>query len=262
MSSLFVRHTPLAPLRRAHRAHRARARKQGLTGPVLLAGALAVAGHLASQTAVAAPLARPTGLTFMAASAPHSAPSTGRVAALLGEPTVAAAPASAVIGRSTPTAARTPARATRSTARRTPINGLTAVSPRKSAPRPAKWTRPSGGPLTSPYGSRWGRIHEGLDFGAPHGSPVRAAFDGVVVYAAYDGGYGKQIRIRHGNGVVTTYSHLSRIVVSGGRVAAGETIGKVGSTGSSTGPHLHFEVHIGGSPVNPRPYLAKRGVRV
>ncbi len=253
MSSLFVRHSPLARVRRVYRAHRARPGGHGLTGPVLLAGAIAVVGHqVAAQSAVAAttPAIVAHVVSRLHDQAGYSVKTSLRVSTLLGEPVPDAAPRAALLSP------RTPARASRSDAQRRPVRA------RKPVVRAARWTRPSGGPLTSPFGSRWGRLHEGLDFGAPHGSPVRAAFDGVVVFAAYDGGYGKQVRIRHAGGVVTTYSHMSKIVVTGGRVSAGDVIGRVGSTGSSTGPHLHFEVHIGGSPVNPRPYLAKRGVRV
>ena len=255
MSTLFVRRSPVARLRFAYRTHRFRPRREGLTGPLLLAVAIAVAGHQ-----VGAPAAGRAGASPVASSRAitHVAPSVGgpgatdrgsaRLSSLLGDDS--AAPSAPVLAR------RTPPRASRSDVRRLP------VKPAKPVVRTVRWTRPSGGPLTSPYGSRWGRLHEGLDFGASYGSPVRAASSGVVIFAAYDGGYGKQVRIRHANGVVTSYSHLSKIVVTGGRVDAGDVIGKVGTTGSSTGPHLHFEVLIGGTPVNPRTFLAKRGVRV
>ena len=96
------------------------------------------------------------------------------------------------------------------------------------------------------------RMHKGLDIAAPHGSPVHAAIDGVVQYAGRNGGYGNYIKLGHGGGMTSAYGHLSRIAVRRGEcVAAGAGIGAVGSTGRSTGPHLHFEVHVGRRPVDP-----------
>jgi murein DD-endopeptidase MepM/ murein hydrolase activator NlpD len=95
-------------------------------------------------------------------------------------------------------------------------------------------------------------MHRGLDFGAPTGTPVIAAADGQVVKAGWAGGYGRQVRIAHGDGLLTSYSHLSRIVApDGGLVRRGELIGYVGSSGLSTGPHLHYEVWKDGEAVNP-----------
>ena len=110
--------------------------------------------------------------------------------------------------------------------------------------------------ITSPFGWRWGRMHEGLDLGAPYGAPIAAAAPGTVIYAGWLGGYGNLVVIDHGGGVATAYGHQSRISVSvGQQVAQGETIGYVGSTGHSTGPHLHFEVRVNGQPVDPLGYL-------
>ncbi len=96
------------------------------------------------------------------------------------------------------------------------------------------------------------RMHKGVDFAAPHGTPIRAATDGVVAYAGRNGGYGNFVRLNHAGGLATAYGHMSRIAVrSGARVARGEVIGYVGSTGLSTGPHLHYELWRGGVPVNP-----------
>jgi murein DD-endopeptidase MepM/ murein hydrolase activator NlpD len=97
------------------------------------------------------------------------------------------------------------------------------------------------------------RMHAGVDFAARHGTPVQSVAPGKVIFAGRNGGYGNQVQIRHDNGIVTTYGHLSGFAARAGeRVAAGEKIGHVGSTGLSTGPHLHYEVHVGGRPVNPR----------
>ncbi len=99
-------------------------------------------------------------------------------------------------------------------------------------------------------------FHEGVDLGADYGDTVRAAAAGTVVADGYDGGYGIKIDIDHGNGYHTWYAHLSRVEVHvGEHVYKGETIGEVGSTGFSTGPHLHYQVMYDGTPVNPAPYL-------
>jgi murein DD-endopeptidase MepM/ murein hydrolase activator NlpD len=111
-------------------------------------------------------------------------------------------------------------------------------------------------PITSPFGWRWGRMHEGIDLGAAYGSPIAAAAAGTVIYAGWLGGYGNLVVIDHGGGLATAYGHQSRIAVGvGQQVSQGETIGYVGSTGHSTGPHLHFEVRVDGQPVDPLGYL-------
>ena len=135
---------------------------------------------------------------------------------------------------------------------------LTAVS--MSVSRGSKSSKmfawPLRGPINSPYGSRWGKLHNGLDIGGGTGSSYSAAASGTVTAAGWGGGYGNMIVIDHGNGVSTRYGHSSKLLVSvGDRVEQGETIGLVGSTGHSTGPHLHFEVMINGSTVNPANYL-------
>ena len=114
------------------------------------------------------------------------------------------------------------------------------------------------GRLTSPFGSRFHpilhyvRMHTGLDIGAPFGSQIVAASGGQVILAGWSGGYGRSVRIDHGGGIGTVYGHMSGLTVTQGqRVAPGQLIGYVGSTGLSTGPHLHFEVRRGGVPVNP-----------
>jgi murein DD-endopeptidase MepM/ murein hydrolase activator NlpD len=106
-------------------------------------------------------------------------------------------------------------------------------------------------------GSLWSSgSHTGLDFAAPTGTPVRAATSGRVTSTGWAGPYGNQVQIDHGNGVVTTYNHLSSISVSpGDKVTTKDRIGKVGSTGNSTGAHLHFEVLRDGSHINPASWL-------
>ncbi len=106
-----------------------------------------------------------------------------------------------------------------------------------------------------PFNGR-GAMHAGIDFKGPIGSPIYAAADGRVTFAGQKSGYGNAIEITHGNGMLTRYAHLSRIGVTvGQQIAAGATIGGLGSTGRSTGPHLHFEVRINDRAVNPRPFL-------
>jgi murein DD-endopeptidase MepM/ murein hydrolase activator NlpD len=123
------------------------------------------------------------------------------------------------------------------------------------APSASGFIWPVSGPITSGFGWRWGRMHEGIDIGAACGTPIRAAASGTVVYAGWMDGYGNIVIVDHGGGIATAYAHQSAIYVSGGSVSQGQTIGAVGSTGHSTGCHLHFEVRVNGTPVDPLNYL-------
>ena len=115
---------------------------------------------------------------------------------------------------------------------------------------------PATGGVVSPFGGRGGEMHTGVDIGANSGAPVVAAESGTVIRNGWYSGYGKCIDISHGEGVITRYGHLSSINVDyGQKVERGEFIGRVGSTGYSTGPHLHFEVILDGQRVNPMKYL-------
>lgn len=115
---------------------------------------------------------------------------------------------------------------------------------------------PCDGVVVSGFGMRWGRMHEGLDIGCGNGTPNRAAAAGTVIYSGWLGGYGNLVVIDHGNGLSTAYAHASTLVVSVGQsVAQGETVSLVGSTGNSSGPHLHFEVRLNGSAVDPLLYV-------
>jgi murein DD-endopeptidase MepM/ murein hydrolase activator NlpD len=122
---------------------------------------------------------------------------------------------------------------------------------------------PVEGVLTSPFGERdhvmgggGSQFHAGIDLAVPIGTPVRAAQAGIVVFAGYNGAYGKVVKLDHLNGYATLYAHNSRLLVHVGQtVKAGQVLGLSGSTGRSTGPHLHFEVHEDGSPVDPLRYL-------
>jgi murein DD-endopeptidase MepM/ murein hydrolase activator NlpD len=123
------------------------------------------------------------------------------------------------------------------------------------APSASGFIWPVSGPITSGFGWRWGRMHEGIDIGAACGTPIRAAASGTVVYAGWMDGYGNIIVIDHGGGFATAYGHQSALYVGGGSVSQGQVIGAVGYTGHSTGCHLHFEVRVNGTPVNPLNYL-------
>ncbi|MGZ9810070.1 DUF5930 domain-containing protein [Pseudoroseicyclus sp. H15] len=109
---------------------------------------------------------------------------------------------------------------------------------------------------TSPFGARWGRMHEGVDMAGPIGTPVYATADGVVTHAGWSSGYGRLIKIQHEFGIETRFGHLNAIDVQvGQRVSQGDHIGDMGNSGRSTGPHLHYEVRVGGEPINPMIYI-------
>jgi peptidoglycan DL-endopeptidase CwlO len=115
---------------------------------------------------------------------------------------------------------------------------------------------PVNGPIVSPFGMRWGRLHAGVDIAVPSGTPIRAAASGRVAMAGWMGGYGQYTCIQHGGGAATCYAHQSSIGVgTGASVKQGQVIGSVGCTGHCFGDHLHFEVRINGSPVDPMGYL-------
>lgn len=122
---------------------------------------------------------------------------------------------------------------------------------------PPTYVKPiSVGVFTSGFGVRWGRMHKGVDWACPIGTAVKASSGGVVVSAGWASGYGNCITISHPDGKMTRYAHLSKILVSNGtRVSQGDKIALSGNTGRSTGPHLHFEIFVGGSQVNPLKYL-------
>ncbi|MEJ6398670.1 M23 family metallopeptidase [Yoonia sp. 208BN28-4] len=110
--------------------------------------------------------------------------------------------------------------------------------------------------FTSGFGQRWGRLHAGTDFAAPIGTPIYATADGVVTSAGWSSGYGRLIKIQHEFGIETRYAHLNSMRVSvGQRVSRGQRIGDMGNSGRSTGPHLHYEIRVGGTPVNPMTYI-------
>jgi murein DD-endopeptidase MepM/ murein hydrolase activator NlpD len=131
-----------------------------------------------------------------------------------------------------------------------------------AAPVSSGWVAPVNACVSSGYGMRWGRMHNGVDLGAGYGTPIRAAAAGTVSVGWQAGGAGNYTMINHGNGVWTVYMHQSSFALQSGWVDAGQTIGYVGSTGDSTAPHLHFEVHTGGlwhGMMDPVPFMSARG---
>jgi len=118
------------------------------------------------------------------------------------------------------------------------------------------FVKPVSGIVTSRFGSRWGSTHTGIDVGASTGTSIYAASSGTVLFSGWKGTLGKLIVVNHGNGIQTYYAHCSSLLVSAGdTVTAGQQIAKVGNTGRSTGPHLHFEIRLNGSALNPQSYI-------
>ncbi|HEY5659485.1 MAG TPA: peptidoglycan DD-metalloendopeptidase family protein [Gaiellaceae bacterium] len=131
-----------------------------------------------------------------------------------------------------------------------------AQAPTDSTPSASGLIWPVSGPVVSPFGYRWGRLHAGIDIAVAYGTPIHAAAAGTVVLAGWVDGYGNYTCIDHGGGMATCYAHQSSYAVSqGASVAQGQVIGYVGCTGHCFGPHLHFEVRINGTPVDPLGYL-------
>jgi murein DD-endopeptidase MepM/ murein hydrolase activator NlpD len=136
------------------------------------------------------------------------------------------------------------------------IRDAQAGSTGSGAPSAAGFIWPVNGPVVSGFGMRWGRMHEGIDIAASLGTPIHAAASGTVIHAGWLGGYGNLVVVDHGDGLATAYAHASTILVAvGQQVSQGDTLSLVGSTGNSTGPHLHFEVRVNGSAVDPLLYL-------
>ncbi|HEY0507779.1 MAG TPA: M23 family metallopeptidase [Blastococcus sp.] len=141
-----------------------------------------------------------------------------------------------------------------------------AVAAAAEAARPRAVHPVEGARLTSTYGARWGTLHAGIDLAAPMRTPEKAVMDGIVLEAGPASGFGLAVYIQHENGDVTVYGHMDSILVQAGQVVrAGDTIALLGNRGQSTGPHLHFEVHIGGlngQKVDPLPWLRERGIAI
>ena len=131
-------------------------------------------------------------------------------------------------------------------------------------PAPELWVLPIHQySVTSPFGRRWGLLHAGVDLGAPLGTPFYAVAPGRVILARWNGGYGNNVMIDHGGGIVTVYGHSSKLLVKEGQlVQAGDKIALVGDTGHSFGSHLHFEVRENGTPVEPVGFMRAHGVDI
>ena len=135
-------------------------------------------------------------------------------------------------------------------------SSTTAGSTTGSHPGAPHFIWPVSGPITSPFGMRWGTLHPGIDIGVPSGTPVHAAAAGKVVWCGWMSGYGNLVMIDHGGGYATAYGHNTSIAVSCGQdVAQGQVVAYSGCTGFCTGPHVHFEVRVNGTPVDPLGYL-------
>ncbi len=221
-------------------------------GPTELAGPPTTAAPPATSAptpTTAAAVIRSTAGTA-APSSVTSAPKTPTPTAAAG--VIRAASVPPTTAKPAPTTAKpapTTTKATPTTARATP----TTTAPKATGLR-LGW--PISGVLTSPFGMRWGRMHQGIDLAAVTGTPIRSAAAGTVIYCGVMSGYGNVAMIDHLNGIVTLYAHQSRLACSvGQKVGAGQVIGYVGSTGNSTGPHLHFETRVRGVAVDPMQYL-------
>jgi murein DD-endopeptidase MepM/ murein hydrolase activator NlpD len=117
--------------------------------------------------------------------------------------------------------------------------------------------------VTSPFGQRWGRLHPGVDLSAPEGTKYYAAAAGTVILCRWNSGYGYNVMIDHGGGVISVYGHSSKLLCKEGqKVQAGDLIALVGNTGFSFGAHLHFEIRLNGTPIDPIPFMRRNGVDI
>ncbi|GAA3911256.1 M23 family metallopeptidase [Actinoplanes auranticolor] len=252
------RHRRRTPLH-SHRAPSTPVTEKGryAVAAALVAG-VGVAGlTTATDGASSAPATTKTRQAAAAASLAPSAPAPAPTPTVTPSPTLSPSPSAP-----SPTSA--------SIAGVLPVDeGLPFVpQARKEKPLPPLplWVNPMPeGATTSCFGPRWGRLHAGVDLAAPEGTPIRAVGAGVVVTAGPAEGYGNAVLIDHGNGYLTHYGHMSVITATVGQhVAAGDQIGDEGSTGHSTGPHLHFEVHQGAykNPIEPTAWMRERGIDI
>jgi murein DD-endopeptidase MepM/ murein hydrolase activator NlpD len=205
------------------------------------------------------------------ATAPTS-PTSGGSAADLAARELAAQRADRSGRTAASASASTPALASASTSTAVPTTPPAATTSAAAIPAPAatqaaEWVSPMPGvELSSCYGLRWGTVHQGIDFAGDAGTPIRAVGAGTVVAAGWlYSGYGISVVIDHGNGFLSHYAHASQALVSAGQtVKAGQTVALEGTTGDSTGPHLHFEIHQGSlwNQIDPAPWLRARGIQV
>jgi murein DD-endopeptidase MepM/ murein hydrolase activator NlpD len=265
-----VQHRANRNVRGRHRRTTALHSHRAPTAPVTEKGRYAVAAALVAGVGVAGVAAATDG----ASSSPAAAKSRQAAA----QATVTVSPSPSTVAPSpfqSPPAAAFPAGAAASPAGAaaragagagTSGDGISFVpQARKQKPLPL-WVNPMPeGATTSCFGQRWGRLHAGVDLAAPNGTRISAAGAGVVVAAGPAEGYGNAVLIDHGDGYLTHYGHMSAITVTAGQhVRAGDQIGTEGSTGHSTGPHLHFEVHEGAykNPIEPTRWMHEHGVDI
>lgn len=246
---------PGPPYTGRHRTgrHRARRRTARATGAVLGGGvtSCAVGAVIVAVTAASGPVAASPSL-----AKPAVAPARLTMAAQVDEAQMEKQDA---VRRERQTAQA--ARASRSRSRA----ALKAKQEAAAALRRARsWVAPLAGyTLTSGFGPRWGRQHQGLDLAAATGARIGAISSGTVIYAGVQGAYGNKVEVRHWDGTVSYYAHMSSIAVAvGQQVSPGDKVGEVGSTGRSTGPHLHLQVLPRGAAVDGYSWLAARGVRL
>jgi len=239
----------------------------------LVAGGWLVAGPIAgTDTSVANASARTRASEQRAAQAQAEAAAT--TAAQASQAQLLAAEAARAEAEAEAARIKAADAARAKTAAATRANRKARAAAAAAAQRKA-WIRPMRGDLTSGFGFRWGTAHEGIDIANGGGTPVYAAANGVVVEAACSSfscshpgsmsmsGYGNKVDIEHAGGVLTRYGHLSRYVVEAGqKVTAGQLIGYEGETGNVTGPHLHFEVHVGDEAVDPISFYAQKGINL
>ncbi|MFI5715541.1 M23 family metallopeptidase [Nocardia sp. NPDC051750] len=254
---------------RRHRAEATAAEKvRAAAGAAVAAGALiGTASQIAPAIAYAAPLLPGGGDDAVEAepapSAPEAAPAAEQVAQAAPVATPAPAPVQAAeIAAPAPVAA--------------PF-GLTNLPPEVAAPlahaeqtlkqlhqqfAPAPIVRPVAGAVSSGFGSRWGAMHNGVDFADALGAPIKSVADGTVIEAGPASGFGMWVRVLHDDGTTGVYGHVNDIYVTQGqRVKAGEVIATVGNRGQSTGPHLHLEIwDQGGNKIDPMNWMASKGV--
>lgn len=187
-----------------------------------------------------------------------------RVGVVAGQPTAGAAPLPTLQEQAAQLVARRQAAAV--AAKAAAEAAKKAAAAKAEAARLAdihRWVRPNYGSLSSPFGVRWGRMHQGIDLAGSYGTAIVAATSGTVLYAGPESGYGEVLKIQDWDGTQSWYGHMSKFLVKAGdKVTPGERIALVGAAGDATGPHLHFEVRVNGAPIDPIPFLAARGIHI
>ena len=125
------------------------------------------------------------------------------------------------------------------------------------------WVAPAAGTISSRFGTRWGSFHKGVDIANDVGTPIRAGSSGTIISSGPASGYGLWVRVEHPDNTISVYGHIdSSNVKVGQQVGAGEQIARMGNRGNSTGPHLHYQIEVGGNPVDPERFYADRGARL